>query len=153
VICGPGHAANNPKAAVPWSALLNSPNKFLDKCYLPDGVLLTEISKMKGGALNACINHWSGRIGKGEIAFRFKAVEDSHLREVDVKKKRRAPRDKEPAESSPRKRSADDEDGDQASASDGHNSDQELAHAGQVIGEGNVKVAPELWYEDFSYAP
>lgn len=112
--------------------------------------MLTEISKMKGGALNACINHWSGRISKGEIAFRFKAVEDSHLREVDVKKKRRGPRDQEPAESSHRKRFADGQDGHQVSA-DGHESDQESAHADQVTGEGNVKVAPGLWCDGFSY--
>jgi hypothetical protein len=110
-----------------------------------------EISKMKGGALNACINHWSGRIRKGEIAFRFKAVEDSHMREVDVKRKHRAPRDKEPAESSHRKTLADREDGDKASASDGHDSDQQSAHADEATSEGNVKVAPELWYESFNY--
>lgn len=148
--CVPGHAANNSKAAVPWSALLKSPNKFLDNCYLPEGVFLTEISKMKGGALNACIRHWSGRIGKGEIAFRFKAVEDSHQRETNVKKKRRAPRDEESAENSDHKRVADSQDGDQASAN-GHDSDQESADADQVTGKGNARVATELWWDAFSY--
>jgi hypothetical protein len=97
---------------------------------------------MKGGDLNACIRHWAGRIGKGEIAFRFKAVEDSHLREGNAKKKRRA------VESSHHRPSADSQDGHQASA-DGHDSDQESADVDEVTVQGNTQDAAKLWCDYF----
>jgi hypothetical protein len=128
--------------------MLKSPNKFLEPCYLPEGVLLTEISKMKGGPLNACIRHWSGRVHKGEIAFRFKAVEDSHLREVNATKKRHAPHDKAKAKSSHREKLADSQDGDQMSADE---SDQESADENEVTGKGKAKAVVELWYGGFTY--
>jgi hypothetical protein len=63
----------------------------LESCYLPSGVQLTDISKMRGKDINECLSHWSERVEKGEIAFRFKAVEESHLRVQKSKKKRSAP--------------------------------------------------------------
>jgi hypothetical protein len=85
---------------VPWTALFQTPDKFLESCYLPAGVQLTEISKMKAQTLNACLLHWSERVENGEIAFRFKAVEDSHLRVPKSKKKRPAPVSEDEAEQS-----------------------------------------------------
>ena len=43
---------------------------------------------MKGKAITDCLLHWSKRVEKGDIAFRFKAVEESHLRVPKLKKKR-----------------------------------------------------------------
>jgi hypothetical protein len=76
---------------VPWSALLEAPDKFLEPCYLPAGVRLTEISKMKSETLNACLRHWLERVENGDTAFHFKAVEDVHLRAGKSLKKRPAP--------------------------------------------------------------
>lgn len=133
---------------MPWSALVKSPNKFLDKCYLPDGVFLTEISKMRGGALTACIHHWSGRISKGDIAFRFKAVDDAHQREVDVKKKkRRAAPDEEPE--TPKEEPA--ESSHHKTFADTHDSEEESADKNEVTGKGKAKAAVDSWCEGFSY--
>jgi hypothetical protein len=85
---------------VPWTALFQTPDKFLDAHYLPAGVQLTEISKMKAKTLNACLLHWSERVQNGEIAFRFKAVEDSHLRVPTSKKKCPAPASEDEGEPS-----------------------------------------------------
>jgi hypothetical protein len=76
---------------VPWTAVLQAPAKFLEPCYLPAGVKLTEISKMKAESLNACIHHWSERVTNGDIAFRFKHVDPSHQLAVKSNKKRPAP--------------------------------------------------------------
>jgi hypothetical protein len=76
-----GHTANNPNAAVPWAALSKSPDDFFEPMYLPEGVELEEVSKMKAGALNGCVRHWLKRAKQGDIAFQFKAVQDSHRRE------------------------------------------------------------------------
>lgn len=86
-----GHTANNPHAVVPWAALSKSPDSFIEPKYLPDGVELQEISKMKGGPLNRCIQHWLERAETGDIPLRFKAVHDSHRRDGKGKKKRKQP--------------------------------------------------------------
>jgi hypothetical protein len=43
---------------------------------------------MKEKAITDCLLHWSKQVEKGDIAFRFKAVEDSHMRVPKLKKKR-----------------------------------------------------------------
>jgi hypothetical protein len=55
---------------------------------------------MKAQTLNACLLHWLERVENGEIAFRFKAVEDSHRRVPKSKKKRPAPVSEDEAEQS-----------------------------------------------------
>jgi hypothetical protein len=85
---------------VPWKALAETPDKFLESHYLPAGVQLTDISKMKGKDINECLLHWSKRVEQGDIAFRFKAVEESHLRVPKSKKKRPAPKSEDEGEHS-----------------------------------------------------
>jgi hypothetical protein len=46
---------------------------------------------MKQDALKACIDHWLERVAKGDVAFRFKAVDPSHQGVSSSKRKRRAP--------------------------------------------------------------
>jgi hypothetical protein len=123
--------------------LWQSPNKFLEACYLPDGVVLREISKMKGGSLNACVLHWATWVEKGQIAFRFKAVEDCHMREVTAKKKRAPSHDEEPDKSN-------DGEAHRTGSEDGHDSDEDSTHSvvhpvKEVTGKGKAKAAGQLW--------
>jgi hypothetical protein len=74
-----GHASNNNKAAVPWTLIVNDPDRFFDALYLPSGVNLVEISKMKSDALQACHSHWYKRQQKGYQAFIFKHLHPSDL--------------------------------------------------------------------------
>jgi hypothetical protein len=82
-----GHEANNNKASIPWSLLQEDPDKFFDAKYLPAGVLLGEISKMKSGALQSCLKHWHRRQENGDCPFRFKYVHDTDYRAVQAKGK------------------------------------------------------------------
>lgn len=90
-----GHAANNNKASIPWSLLQEDPNKFFDAEYLPAGVLLGEISKMKSGALQSCLKHWHRRQENGDCPFRFKHVHDTDYRAVQARGKSRDASDEE----------------------------------------------------------
>jgi hypothetical protein len=83
-----GHASNNNKASVPWNLIANDPDKFIDPVYLPIGVRLLEISKMKSEALHSCYSYWYKRQDRGEQAFLFKHVHFSDLRTPRNKRKR-----------------------------------------------------------------
>jgi hypothetical protein len=129
--------------------LQKSPNKFLEPGYLPDGVLLTEISKMKAGSLNACVLHWATRVEEGQIAFRFKAVEDCHMRGVAAKKKRAPSSDDEHDKRSHRESHG-------THSEDGHDSDEGSRHSvvhpvKDATGKGKAKAAGQLWYVGFTY--
>ena len=141
----PGHAANTPHAVVPWSALYESPDKFLEPGCLPLDIQLKEISKMKAATLNACISHWLRRVEKGKIAFRFKAVEESHRRQENPRKKRRQPL-------------SDDEEEDEAMSMKGKNHEYSAEDKNQTdgkgddlveekAGKGKAKAPPRLWYD------
>ena len=78
--CIVGHTCNNKRSSVPWTHIRNEPEKFFDAKYLPAGVILVEISKMKSEALQACIRHWYKRQEAGEHAFEFKFVLPSDSR-------------------------------------------------------------------------
>ena len=167
MICIPGHAANNPKAVVPWSALQQDPEKFLEPRYLPDGVQLQEVSKMKAASLNACVSHWLERVESGQRAFRFKAVDDAHRRDGKAKKKRRNPSSDDENEAggsrrqgqtAKRKRQeppSEDEGEDDAKSrkrTDGSESDQDSsADVGKAVpkvtGKGKDKAAIQIWYD------
>ena len=84
-----GHAARNNKVSVPWTVVCNAPDKFLDQIYLPAGVELKEISKMKSEALQACYAHWYTRQENGERAFLFKSVDPADLRVSGRKRKQK----------------------------------------------------------------
>lgn len=139
----PGHAANNPHAVVPWSALEESPDRFLEPGCIPADIQLKEISKMKAATLNACISHWMTRVEKGKIAFRFKAVEDAHRREQKPRKKRRQPL-------------SDDEEEDevmsmmgkshQDSAEDKNNGEED-DRVMEEAGKGKARAIPIMWYD------
>lgn len=127
---------------MPWKALVETPDKFLELCYLPAGVQLTDISKMKAKTLNACLLHWSDRVQNGDIAFRFKAVEESHLRVPKSKRKRPAPASEDEAEHGnlgdhPSTKSGPTESVD---ASGSHDDDEET-------GKGKEKQVPPSWYD------
>ena len=127
---------------MPWLALLRNPDKFLEPRYLPHGVQLTEISKMKAASLQACLRHWSKRVENGHIAFRFKAVEDSHKRDAKTKKKRpEPPTDDEDDNDTKSGGGTDAVDGDPESSTDAVNAAQE------VTGAGKTKAVPRLWYD------
>jgi hypothetical protein len=111
-----GRTAKNPHAVVPWAALSKSPDDFFDPTNLPEGVELQEISRMKGGALNRCIRHWLECAEKGDVAFQFKTVQDSHRREGRGKGKGKGKgKRKQPA--------SDDEDEEEDDRKDSHQQD------------------------------
>lgn len=85
-----GHAADNNKVSVPWTVVCNDADKFFDVMYLPAGVELKEISKMKSDALQACYAHWYTRQGNGERAFVFKSVDPGDIRVPRKKRKQNA---------------------------------------------------------------
>jgi hypothetical protein len=86
----PGHAAGNNKVSVPWTVVCNEADKFFDVMYLPAGVELKEISKMKSDALQACYAHWFTRQENGERAFLFKSVDPGDIRVPQRKRKQKA---------------------------------------------------------------
>ena len=79
-LCIVGHASNNKRLSVPWTHIRDDPEKFFDSKYLPDGVILVEVSKMKSEALQSCIWHWYKRQEAGECPFEFKFVLPSDSR-------------------------------------------------------------------------
>ena len=159
----PGHAANNPHAAVPWSSISLNQDMFLESRYLPVGVKLIEISKMKTQELHACVRHWSERTDNGEVAFRFKTVKDSDLRGSPSKKRKppsssdsehgdddehhrkaidsQASPSKQKQPSPPITEHGDDDDDDEREATP-MGSD----HADVDPGKGKIKASPVLWY-------
>jgi hypothetical protein len=89
---------------------------------------------MKAKTLNACLLHWSNRVQNGDIAFRFKAVEESHVRVPKSKKKRPAPDSEDEGEQGNL--------GDLTGSVDGshsHDDDEET-------GKGKEKHVPPSWY-------
>jgi hypothetical protein len=74
LFCIVGHASNNKRSSVPWTHIRDDPDKFFDAKYLPDGMVLVEISKMKSEALQSCIRHWYKRQEAGQRPFEFKYV-------------------------------------------------------------------------------
>jgi len=85
-----GHAADNDKVSVPWTVVCNDADKFFDEIYLPAGVELKEISKMKSEPLQACYVHWYTRQENGERAFLFKSVDPGDIRVPRKKRKQKA---------------------------------------------------------------
>jgi hypothetical protein len=85
-----GHAANNPKASVPWKLIAEDPDKFFDPKYLPGGVVLLEISKMKSEALQSCYTFWYECQERGQEVFVFKHVHSADFRDPAQKRKRGA---------------------------------------------------------------
>jgi hypothetical protein len=85
-----GHAAHNKHVAVPWTKVCKDADKFFDKEYLPAGVELQEISKMRGETLQSCYAHWYKRQEQGERAFIFRSVHAGDKRVPQDKKKRKA---------------------------------------------------------------
>jgi hypothetical protein len=103
---------------------------------------------MKSEPINACIRHWLDRVELGDIAFRFKSVQESDLRASQSKKKRPAPpSDDESEEHSQRNRHS------LASGSrrpvDGHDSDEEeplfVKSDEKNTRSGKLKALPLLW--------
>jgi hypothetical protein len=66
---------------------MNNPDKFFDDDYLPLGVNLVEISKMKSEALQSCYSFWHARQKAGDDAFMFKHVDPSDFRIPSKKRK------------------------------------------------------------------
>jgi hypothetical protein len=141
-----GQAANNLKAVVPWLSLSQTPEKFLDPCYLPQGVKLTEISKMKAESLHSCLRHWVKRTEDGEIAFRFKTVQESDLQASTSNRKRPGPATDD----------QDNNDGDEEeemlpilTKSGGSDQDNDSEESSPVVnpGKGKSKELPILWYD------
>jgi hypothetical protein len=85
-----GHAADNNKVSVPWTVVCNEADKFFDAIYLPAGVELKEISKMKSDTLQACYAHWYMRQENGERAFLFKYVDPADIQVPRKKRKQKA---------------------------------------------------------------
>jgi hypothetical protein len=61
-----GKKETNPKAVIPWASITKDPNYFFDSQYLPDGLKLVEISKMRGEHLHSCLQQWHKIQEKGE---------------------------------------------------------------------------------------
>jgi hypothetical protein len=85
-----GHAAANDKVSVPWTLVCKDPNNFFNKKYLPAGVELQEISKMKSDALQSCYGHWYTRQERGARPFWFKHVDPGDVRINGKKRKPKA---------------------------------------------------------------
>jgi hypothetical protein len=74
--------ANNPHVAVPWGSISQSPTLFLHTKYQPVTVEIREPSKMTGMQAQALFHHWEKRQAKGKVVFRFKKVDQTHVRET-----------------------------------------------------------------------
>ena len=97
---------------------------------------------MKAASLHACLRHWSKRVENGHIAFRFKAVEDSHKKDAKTKKTRpEPPTDDEDDNDTKSRAGTDPVDGDPESSKDAVNPVQE------ATGAGKAKAVPRLWYD------
>jgi hypothetical protein len=138
---------------VPWTALAQNPAKFLDPCHLPDGVQLNEISKMKADTLMACVSHWSERVEDGDIAFRFKAVEPSHLKPGKSKKKCSTPPHDDEGQKSSKGYSSGSPPPSQVSLKAGDDDKEGSESDGETVpkksGKGKTKELPLLWYDCF----
>lgn len=83
-----GRMTNNELVAVPWGAIANDQDKYLDWSYLPAGAKIREPSKMLAMDVRTLFRHWKKRQTRGRDVFRFKMVEKSHVR-VPVGKRRK----------------------------------------------------------------
>jgi hypothetical protein len=84
-----GKTTNNNKAHVPWAAITNNPDKFLDTKYLPDDTSIIEISRMRSAPLVLCYKRWIKAQKKGELAFKFKHVFPEDRRDDSRKRSQR----------------------------------------------------------------
>jgi hypothetical protein len=114
-----GKAANNTTASVPWTLIAAHPDKFFEPKYLPNGVKLVEISKMKSDALQSCYSHWYQRQQRGVEAFLFKHVQDSDVR-IPASKRKRGP----------------------AAAADDDDDDDDDNDGGQYVNVGHLPFSP-----------
>jgi hypothetical protein len=83
-----GRASNNPKAVVPWGAIHNNQDDFIDHEYLPDNAKVLDTSKMKSVDLQACLTLWRERQESGLTTFRLKKVLPNDIRSRNHKRKR-----------------------------------------------------------------
>jgi hypothetical protein len=115
---------------------------------------------MKAASLDACLRHWSKRVENGHIAFRFKAVEDSHKQDAKTKKKRpEPPTDDEDDNAKTKKKrlesptdDEDDNDTKSGAATDPVDGDPESSEDAvnpvqEATGAGKAKAVPRLWYD------
>jgi hypothetical protein len=90
-----GKSANNAKAHVPWAAISQDPDRFIDLQYLPDNTTIAEISRMRAAPLLECYRRWRKAQKHGRTPFRFKFVLPQDKREhAHKRKKGKAPRKK-----------------------------------------------------------
>ena len=103
---------------------------------------------MKARSLTACVSHWLKRVEKGQTAFRFKAVEDSHRRDRMPKRKRHQPVSDDDEEEEESKGAADSAvDVLSKNGMDGDEADEAEPVEQQTLGKGKAKALPRLWYE------
>jgi hypothetical protein len=97
---------------------------------------------MKTKALNACLLHWLEHVENGDIAFRFKAVEESHLRLPKTKKKCAPPTSDDEAEDISKVDHPSTQLGSSRSVDGGDSDNKE-----EDTGKGKGKHLPPSWYD------
>jgi hypothetical protein len=73
---------------VPWGNIFSKQGEYIDADYVAPGVKIREPSKMTVGDVTSLYNHWKRRKSKGELEFRFKKVNQVHIR-VPLGRKRK----------------------------------------------------------------
>jgi hypothetical protein len=79
--------ANNPHVAVPWGAISKSPSLYLYAKYQPVTSEIKEPSKMTGLQARSLFNFWKKRQLAGQEPFRFRKVDETHVRESSGRKR------------------------------------------------------------------
>jgi hypothetical protein len=62
------------KRRIPWTALKDAQDAFIDREYLPDNVTLSQFHHIRRDDANTILQHWTNRQDAGKLPFRFKIL-------------------------------------------------------------------------------
>ena len=65
------------KRRIPWTALKDDQDAYIDRKYLPDNVTLSQFHHIRRDDANALLQHWTDRQDAGKLPFRFKNLKAS----------------------------------------------------------------------------
>jgi hypothetical protein len=70
-------ASGGGKGRIPWARLQKAQGDYVLDEYLPTGVTLAQYHHIRLQDANSVLQHWTARQVAGQIAFRFKTVDDT----------------------------------------------------------------------------
>jgi hypothetical protein len=70
-------ASGGGKRRIPWTKLHHAQGDYILDEYLPPGIALTQFHHIRLSDANALLQHWTARQAAGQIAFRFKKVDNT----------------------------------------------------------------------------